>query len=643
VLQSISDQLTSELEGLGQQRRLRVCPEVAGVSRVDPTVDGEPLTSFCSNDYLGLASHPQLALAAAEAAALSGFGASASRLVSGSLPDHRQLELALASLLGLPEALVFSTGYQANLGVISALAGPSDLLVADRAVHASLVDACRLSRAKLAFYPHLRIDKAEEHLERLGPKARRRFVVTESVFSMDGDRAPLLQLAAVAKNHDAALVVDEAHAIGNLGPLGAGLCAKDRIVPDVLVGTLGKAFGAAGAFVAGSALVCQYLVNRARPFIFTTALPPPVAAAAIRALGILRSPEGESLRARLAANVETFRARVGLPPDPLASPIIPIILGSDAAAIRAAEHLRAHGLFVQPIRPPAVREGTSRLRLTFSALHTAEHLCSLAEAILSLPAPNPPQTVQFAGQPRTLSTPALPHRVPRLPGLFVAGTDTGVGKTAVALGLLHLLARRGTPSVPFKPVETGASPHPRDAAALHAACQRPDLPMSLVCPIPLRQPVAPAAAAAEEGVDLSLPVLLRHFDAVQSVGAPVVVESAGGLLTPYAPSLTSADLAAAFKLPVLLVARNSLGTVNHTALAIAEIRRRGLPFLGTVLVNLTGLPSPDQPSNPNLIAGLTGIRPLGVLPFVEPPSPTLLARQLEAAVDLRAIWEAVST
>jgi dethiobiotin synthase len=459
---------------------------------------------------------------------------------------------------------------------------------------------------------------------------------------MDGDRPSLSELLAVARHYDAALVVDEAHAIGALGPLGAGLCAQERIVPDVLVGTLGKAFGAAGAFVAGSALLRQYLVNRARPFIFTTALPPPVAAAALRAASIVRSPEGEELRTRLAANVHSFRSRLGLPADPLPSPIVPIILGSDEAALRASEHLRGRGLFVQPIRPPAVREGASRLRLAFSALHSAEHLSRLAEAILSIPARKPGSGVEFTGQARTVSAPAR-ESAHRPAGLFVAGTDTGVGKTTVTLALLHLLARRGIPSVPFKPVETGANPAPRDAVALHAACERPDLPLGLVCPLPLRQPVAPAAAATEEAVDLSLPVLLRHFAAVQSFAAPVVVESAGGILTPYAPSLTSLDLAAAFRLPLLLVARNALGTINHTALAIAEIRRRGLPFLGTVLVNVNHLPSPDQASNLDQIAAITGIRPLGVLPFVDPPSPTLLARHLEAAVDLGPIWQAIAT
>jgi 8-amino-7-oxononanoate synthase len=641
VLQSILEQLAAELEALDRQGRLRVCPAAGGASRIETTIDGQPFVSFCSNDYLGLAAHPELTLAACQAAVLSGFGAGASRLVSGTLPDHQYLESALASLVGLPAALVFPTGYQANLGVITALAGPSDLVVADRAAHASLIDGCRLSRAKLAFYPHLRVDKAEQHLARLGPRARRRFLVTESVFSMDGDLAPLSQLNALAKAHDATLIVDEAHAIGVLGPLGAGLCAQGSIVPDVLIGTLGKAFGAAGAFVAGSPLLRQYLVNRARTFMFTTALPPTVAAAALRALAILRSPEGERLRTQLAANVSTFRSLVGLPPDPLPSPIVPIPLGNDQAALRASQYLRDCGLFVQPIRPPAVREGTSRLRLTFSALHTSEHLSSLAQAIRSIP----PKPTQEASPPSTAFTASARILPPRhhFRGLFIAGTDTGVGKTAIGVALLHIFSRRGIQSVPFKPVETGASPYPRDAAALLAACERPDLPLGLVCPLAFRQPLAPAAAAQAEATDISLPVLLRHFAAVRSLGSAVLVESAGGLLSPYTPSLTSADLAAAFRLPVLLVARNSLGTINHTALAIAEIRRRGLAFLGTVLVNTPGLPSPDQASNPDLIAALTGTRPLGVLPLVEPPSPDRLARELEASVDLRTVWEAVST
>ncbi len=636
---SLTDQLRAELQALQAQGRRRTLPELTGASRVDVSCRGEVLLSFCSNDYLGLACHPALAEAGARAAGVSGFGAGASRLIAGDLPEHRALENALAVLVGRPTALLFPTGYQANLATLTALAGPSDLIVADRAIHASLVDACRLSRAKLALYPHLQLAQAERHLSLLGPKARRRFLVTESLFSMDGDVAPLHQLSALAKAHDAALLVDEAHAVGVVGPAGAGLCAAHAVIPDILVGTLGKALGCSGAFVAGESVLRDYLLNRARPFIFTTALPPPVAAAALEAVSIVRSLQGDALREKLRKNLAAFRSDMRLVEDETGSPIVPLILGSDEAAVAASAQLRARGLFVQPIRPPTVREGSSRLRLTFSAQHTGRQISRLVEALSELsPGASSFGRISSPSPAAELARPASPCRR----GIFLAGTDTGVGKTTIGMALLWLMAERGLRPVPFKPVETGAHPEPNDAKALAAAAQRHDLPASLVCPVALDQPVAPAAAAAAQGADTSLPALTKHFEAASLHGSILLVESAGGLLTPYTSSTTGADLATAFGLPILLVARNSLGTVNHTALAVSEIRRRRLPLVGIVLVNVAGSESPDQASNSNLIEAITGTRPLGVLPYVQSPTAEALARQLEASADLRPVWAALA-
>ena len=641
MLDSLTDQLEAELRALDGQGRRRALPELAGPSRVKTCSRGHDLVSFCSNDYLGLACHPALAEAATRSAQVSGFGAGASRLVAGDFPEHRALEEALASLVGLPAALLFPTGYQANLAAIAALAGPSDLIVADRAIHASLIDACRLSGAKMAFYPHLQLDKAEHYLSRLGPKARRRFVVTESLFSMDGDAPPLDQLSTLAQAHDAVFLVDEAHAIGVLGPAGAGLCAAQAVVPDILVGTLGKALGSSGAFIAGDGVLRDYLLNRARSFIFTTALPPPVAAAGLAATLLVRSTEGDLLRGRLTQNLATFRSQMRLTGNDAASPIVPLVLGSDQAAVSASTRLRELGLFVQPIRPPTVREGTARLRLTFSAHHTDHHIARLVEGLSSISAVGRTAERSVASTAQQLQPErASPFRPPA--GVFLAGTDTGVGKTSVAIALLRLMAERGLHPVPFKPVETGAWPVPRDATALVSATQRLDLPIDLVCPVALRQPIAPAAAAAAEGADTSLRALTEYFAAAALHGSVVLVESAGGLLSPYAPGLSGADLAAAFRLPILIVARNSLGTVNHTALAVAEVRRRRLPLVGIVLVNVVGTPSPDQASNCSLIEGATGIRPLGVLPYVEGPTAEVLARQLEASTDLGPLWAALA-
>lgn len=383
MLASLANQLASDLESLRRADRLRSCPAVAGSSRIQVTLDGNDLLSFCSNDYLGLACHPNLQKAASAAIARSGLGAGSARLVAGNLPDHRSLERTIATLVRLPSALLFPTGYQANLGVLTALTGPQDLIVADRAVHASLIDGCRLSRAKLALYPHLDLGVAENHLQRLGPKARRRILVTESLFSMDGDIAPLSELASISTAYDAALLVDEAHSIGTFGPSGAGLCAQQGVIPDILVGTLGKAVGASGAFAAGTGDLCHYLVNRARSFIFTTALPPCIAASAEAAIHIISSSEGDDRRILLRALITHLRTKLSLPPNQTPSPILPVILGSDSAAVLASAYLRNKGFLVPAFRPPTVRDGTSRLRITLSALHKLEDVSSLADALLS--------------------------------------------------------------------------------------------------------------------------------------------------------------------------------------------------------------------------------------------------------------------
>jgi 8-amino-7-oxononanoate synthase len=648
VLPSLQHEIYAELIALGNRHRLRTCPSLRGNTRIDVLLEGRKLVSFSSNDYLGLASDPRLRQAAADAGLRSGFGAGGSRLLCGTLPEHLAIESALASLVGFPSALVFPSGYQANLGAITALAGPDDLIVADRAVHASILDGCRLSRAKLAVYPHLDLQRADRHLTRLGAHARRRFVITESLFSMDGDIAPLRELASLAAIHDAALIVDEAHAIGSMGPRGSGLCAQLGVRPDVIIGTLGKAIGAAGAFVAGSEALCSLLINRARSYIYTTALPPPVAAAASASLQIIASPEGDLLRSRLYNAISKFRSAVRLSSHSNTSPILPLVFGTDQAALSASTALRLKGFFVQAIRPPTVREGSSRLRITFSALHTEEQVSDLAQAISELPV-RPLSSISAI--PRSVLTPIPVDQVqsppqlhhPRNRGIFLAGTGTGVGKTAVASALLHLMVLRGLHPVPFKPVETGATPEPTDALHLRAASRRFDIPLSVICPYSFPQPIAPSAAATLAGVQITTPLLLSAARAATEFGDPLVVESAGGLLSPWGAGLTSADFAEAIGFPVLLVAGNSLGTVSDTALSVLEMRRRHLPLVGVVLVNTHPVVTPDQEFNASLIAELTGLSPLGTLPFVPSPSPPLLATALESSVDLSPVFASLAT
>jgi 8-amino-7-oxononanoate synthase len=339
----------------------------------DPS-DPHGLVSFASNDYLGLTRHPAVMQAAHDAIDRWGTGAGAARLIVGSRPVHDELEEALAEWKGTEAAVLFATGYAANLGVLGTFAGPDVLVVSDELNHASLIDGRRLAGAPLAVYRHADPAHVDELLR--ASDAARAIVVSETVFSMDGDVAPVDKLAEVCAHHGALLVLDEAHAV--LGP------AVELHDVDVLrVGTLSKTLGALGGFVAGPRRFTDLLVNRARSYIFTTASTPADTAAALAALRVLCSPEGDARRVRLRDNIE--RLRPGHP-----SPIVPYVCGSEARALEAATVLSDHGLLVTAIRPPTVPPGTARLRVALSATHTADQIDILAAALAGLfPDPAP--------------------------------------------------------------------------------------------------------------------------------------------------------------------------------------------------------------------------------------------------------------
>lgn len=361
------------LEARGLRRSLRVSAGAPGRTVV---LDGREVLDFSSNNYLGLADHPTLARAAIQATERHGTSAGASRLVLGTQSLHVELEQALAAFHHRPGALLFSSGYQANVGVLQALARAGDLIFSDALNHASIIDGCRLSRARTIVYPHLDIPALAQRLA--DHPAERRIVVTDSVFSMDGDRAPLAELAAVCREHDAVLMLDEAHATGALGPGGRGIAAEAGIVPDIHVGTLGKSFGSFGAYVAGERSLIELLANRARSFVFTTAPPPGVVAATLAAVHLLQSAEGDDLRLRLAAHIARFGhglTQLGLlQPGAGATPIFPIIIGDERRTMACSQRLFERGIHAQGIRPPTVPPGTSRLRFALMATHEPEDL-----------------------------------------------------------------------------------------------------------------------------------------------------------------------------------------------------------------------------------------------------------------------------
>ena len=351
---------------------------------------GEML-DFSSNDYLGLSRHPRLLAAAAEAMGRWGTGAGSARLMSGNLAIHRHLEEALAALTGREAALLFGSGYLANVGVIPALVGRHDVIFADRLVHASIVDGCRLAGARLQRFRHNDLDHLEELLQRHRGEGEA-LIVVESLYSMDGDICPLPALAELKKRYRCRLLVDEAHALGVFGPHGAGLVARAGVVGqvDLLLGTLGKALGACGAFVAGERLLIAYLINRARSFIFTTAPAPAASAAALAAVELLQ--EQPEICAELWRKVELFKEQLrafdpGCELGP--SQIVPLPVGQSGAALRLSETLRQKGLFTVAVRPPTVPEGTARLRLSLTNHLDDEELIQAAVLLAKELPPKP--------------------------------------------------------------------------------------------------------------------------------------------------------------------------------------------------------------------------------------------------------------
>jgi 8-amino-7-oxononanoate synthase len=397
---SLDDDARAELSRLEAEGRLRVPRVVDGLHGPRVTVDGALVLNFASNDYLSLAGDRRLARAAAAALDDAGTGAGASRLIVGNHRHHVALETALADWLRTGASRLFSSGYAANVGVITALAGAGDVIFSDELNHASIIDGCRLSRAQVVVVPHRDLHALEAALA--SHVGRRRFVISETLFSMDGDVADVVALAALARRYDAALMLDEAHAIGVWGPEGRGIAAEHGVVPEILVGTCGKALGASGAFAATTPAVAQLLWNRARSLVFSTGIAPAVAASVVAAVEIVRGREGDERRRSVACNARMLRELVAsrgdvsalgdsssprassastLGGDP-ASAIAPLLVGDDRAVMQLSRRLFDAGIFAQGIRPPTVPVGTARIRVSVSSGHSEKDIATLAAALV---------------------------------------------------------------------------------------------------------------------------------------------------------------------------------------------------------------------------------------------------------------------
>lgn len=372
-----------EIRDAGLWRELR---EIESAQSTRVTLDGREFINFSSNDYLGLAGHPALGQAARSAVGQFGVGSGASRLICGSLQPHHELESVLAKWQGTESALVFSTGFAAAQGVLTSLLGQGDVVILDKKAHASMIDAAKLSGATLRVFRHNDLENLEKLLQWAADRGGRVLVASESVFSMDGDHAPLAGIVELKERYGAWLMLDEAHAVGLYGPLGQGLAAADGLGEriEIRMGTLGKAVGAAGGFICGSRRLTELLVNKARSFIFSTAPSPALSVAARAGVELIQAEEGKALRQQLWQRVNELRLGAGslgweTPAEP--SAILPLIVGGEAKAVATMERLREAGFFIPAIRYPTVPRNEARLRVTLSASHSVEDIQQLVNAL----------------------------------------------------------------------------------------------------------------------------------------------------------------------------------------------------------------------------------------------------------------------
>lgn len=525
--------------------------EAAGLLRSLEAPDGR---DFTSNDYLGLSQDSRVIQAAKAALETWGAGAPAARLLRGNLPPHREAEQEAAAWLGCEAALLFPSGWQANLAVLSTLVNKGDLLFSDQLNHASLIDGCRLSAAHTSIFKHHDLDDLNRQLAS-APTKGQRWIVLERTWSMEGDHPPLEEIADLAQHHNALIHLDEAHAAGLVNP---ALPQDWPIATRMFTG--GKSLGVSGAFVCANQETIDLLINRARAFVFTTAPTPATAAALAEAIRIIqKEPERGKKALRAAKTLRSKLAKGGVKSGG-ESPIVPVILGSEERALAVAQAIRKQGMDVRAIRPPTVPVGTSRLRIVCHADHSEEDIDGLATSIL--------EAVKMF--PTTENEPAKP--APQNQPWVVCGTDTDVGKTVVSAILVRQSIRNGESPSYIKPVQTGPDSDTQTVLQLAEPESAPPPILSLPLPASVDQ------AAKDAGVKVEARAIYEGV-LKNLTGAPErrwVVECAGGMLVPFSGQEDQSDFLALLGAPLFLVARSGLGTLNHTLLTLEAAKRRNL-------------------------------------------------------------------
>ena len=527
----------------------------AGLERKLTTPSG---IDFSSNDYLGLSQHPSVAKAAIAAIEEFGAGAPSARLLRGNYSIHRQAELTAAQFFGTEDALIFPSGWQANIAILSSLSTQDDVLICDELIHASLIDGARLSKARVKIFKHNDLQELEDRLEG-SAGMHRRFVVVEDVYSMDGDRTPLSEIMELCEQYDAYVILDLAHSAG-LYPTRH--YQSKRVITRMVTG--GKALGVGGGIVCASSIVINHLINHSRGFVYTTAVSPATCAALQRSMQLLR--EQPELCDAAHDNAQLLREllRIKGYACPGESPILPLIIGDTLQTINVAEQLQQRGFDVRAIRPPTVAEGSSRLRIVVRATHTPEQLSDLADAISEC----------------AIVLEAVKVTSRRFNDLLVIGTDTDVGKTVISSLLMRAASRYGVDAKYLKPVQTG-----KDSDS-HSVQQLAALDSTAICKplVELGLPASVDQAADAEGVTVTISDALPKAKKIMAENKSTVIETAGGLLVPWNNREDQGDFAQRLSVDAVLVARTTLGTLNHTLLTIEALNRRGIKLRALFLV-----------------------------------------------------------